>query len=114
MNKNNLYKHVSFIKISNNKDCSCFYIDHTRCKDPRFRISGIKSQYKRYLNGEGKWYPIFKYIDNIDWSYSIIDRGCFDCFYDVKCHKLKLHNQQMAKFGHLKPLPRKVGLVTFP
>ena len=94
-----MYDKTLFIKISNNKNNKKdFYIDITTMKDPRIRMSSLKTQYKKYLKTGELFKPIFHYF-KIDYSFYTIDKGSFSNYQEVKEHRNKLYKEQFIKMN---------------
>ena len=90
-----------FIKISNNNNASTdFYIDISVMKDPRLRISTLKSQLKRYKKNPGNiaYKEAWRYFE-LDYSFYCLDSKFCDNYGDAKSHCLDLMDQQYVRMN---------------
>lgn len=96
----NRYENTKFIKVSNNKNaCKDFYIDITTMKDPRIRISALKTQFKHYLKGEEYWKPLFHYFER-DYSFYTMRRGSFQNYQEVKEFRNELYKSEWERMNN--------------
>ena len=90
-----------FIKISNNNNASTdFYIDISVMKDPRLRISTLKSQLKRYKKNPGNivYKEPWRYFE-LDYSFYCLDSKFCDNYCEAKSHCLDLMDEQYTRMN---------------
>ena len=93
------YRDTKFIKISNNRNSERdFYIDITTMKDPRARVGALKTQFKNWNESGDLFKPVFHYF-MCDYSFYVLDRGCFNSHEEVKEHRDKLYLEQWKKMN---------------
>ena len=94
-------KKYLFIKISNNNNaCVDFHIDISVMRDPRLRISTLKSQYKKYkINPRNiEFKEPWRYFD-LDFSFYCIDSGEFETYAAAKEHCLDLYDSEFSRMN---------------
>ena len=99
----NKYNRTQFIKISNNNDHSDFYIDVTTMQNARLRISALKAQYKNYLATGKYWKEVFKFF-KYDWSFYVMEKGCYEDYDAIKERKNQLIEMQNLKYKKIERL----------
>ena len=90
-----------FIKISNNNNASTdFHIDISVMRDPRLRISTLKSQYKKFkINPRNIVYKEpWRYFD-LDYSFYCIYSGEFETYAAAKEHCLDLYDCEFNRMN---------------
>ena len=96
----NRYKSTKFIKVSDNNNAHRdFYIDITTMKDPRIRISALKTQFKHYIEGEEYWKPLFHYFER-DYSFYTLCRHSFDNYQEVKAYRNELYKSEWMRMNN--------------
>lgn len=105
------YNKTIFIKISDNNDHHSFYIDISTMKDPRLRMSAIKTQYQRYLETGELYRPIYDIMDK-DYSFYCLHKANCKDLDEAKIIKEQLLKEQREK---VKKAPQRIknGLITF-
>ena len=90
-----------FIKISNNNNASTdFYIDISVMRDPRLRISTLKSQYKKFkINPKNIEFKEAWYYFNLDFSFYCIYSGEFETYAAAKDHCLDLYDSEYTRMN---------------
>jgi len=91
------YSNVKFIKITDNNNPADFYIDVSIMHDTRLRISAIKGQYKRYLETNELYRPVFDLL-NKDYSFCCLERGNFKSLDDVKNRRREIIEEQRERY----------------
>ena len=94
-------KKYLYIKISNNNQASTdFHIDISVMRDPRLRISTLKSQYKKYkINQRNIEYKQAWYYFDLDFSFYCIDSVEFETYADAKDHCLDLYDREYTRMN---------------
>ena len=90
-----------FIKISDNNNAARdFHIDISIMKDPRLRISTLKSQLKRYNKNPGNiiYKEAWRYF-GLDYSFYCLDSKFCTDYDEAKQYSLDLMDQQYEKMN---------------
>jgi len=92
------------IKLQNNNDLNNFYLDITKMKDVRIRIGILVSYYKyKNTNLKNKNHPVFKTIEQNDFSFSVIYRSSTDTYEEILKVKKELEQFYSEKYKDQKP-----------
>jgi len=92
------------IKLQNNNDLNNFYLDITKMKDVRIRIGILVSYYKyKNTNLKNKNHPVFKTIEQNDFSFSVIYRSSTDTYEEILKVKKELEQFYLDKYRDQQP-----------
>ena len=88
----------SFIKITDNNNVADFCIECTRTRNPKARISALKSQLFNWedravaTGNDGKWRPVWDFFLK-DYSFYVCERQSFDSLRDAREYRNVLAQQ---------------------
>ena len=93
----------SFIKVTNNNDVSDFVIEFTLMRNPKARMSCLKSQLFRYEDNEcvGKWRNIWGYFLK-DYSFFVAERRLCEDRTDARRYSEEVTERYRNKINKLK------------
>ena len=91
----------SFLKITDNNNVHNFCVDCTSTKNPRARISCLRSQMFQWEDapqGIGRWRNVWSYYYK-DYSFYVVEKKEFECLAEARAYRQVVFDRYKNKLG---------------